>query len=448
MPGYLFYLIIAVLIGGFITYTVLLNKRAVKNNIEVWTSNVCKSTKTKIIASSLISIVCGLIFGCLILFCLIGSETEAGKITISSAIDGIQLIFGGIFSKGIRNDYNQILFGWNGENIGDMFFRATPLILTGLSVAVAFKTGLFNIGTPGQYLMGAAATLIVALSIPTTVVPSFVVWILAFASGILAGGLWGAIPGLFKSFLNINEVITCIMTNWIAANLVTMLFDINSGPFKHLLDPHPSKSSSYLFMTTHNNVSTSKMGLDYIFKGSQINGGIIIAIVIAILMHILINKTTFGYELKACGSNRNASKYSGINEKRNIVLSMVIAGALAGAGASLYYLSGNTEFKWETYQTLPAVAFNGIPVALLAVNNPIATVFSSVFMAYLDIAGKEIKYMTQYNEFITSIISAIIVYFSAFSLVIKGFLDRKHKKTEENVKKKKEEYHQNKEVTY
>lgn len=428
MPGFLFFLIIGLLIASFIVYLNISNKKAIKNNCETWSMKVCKSPKTKTIASSLISILCGLLVGCILLILLIGSETTSGKISISSAFDGIQLIFGGIFSKGVRDDYNQILFGWNGTNIGDMLFRATPLILTGLSVAVAFKTGLFNIGTPGQYLIGTSTTLIIALSIPTTNIAPIFVWILAFLGGILGGALWGAIPGFFKAYLNINEVITCIMTNWIAANVATMLFDKNSGPFRVLLDPSQSKNYAYLYKTTHNNVFTSKMGLDFIFKGSQVNGGIIIAIIIAIIIHIIINKTTFGYELKACGSNKNASKYAGINEKRSIVLSMVIAGALSGAAAALYYLSGNTEFKWETYQTLPGVAFNGIPVALLALNNPIATVFTSIFMAYLEIAGTEIKYMTAYNEFITSIISAIIVYFSAFSLVIKGLLNKKHNK--------------------
>lgn len=428
MPGYLFFSIIALLVTLFVVYLKISNKRAIKNNYETWSMKACKSPKTKTIVSSLISILCGLLVGCLLLLVLIGSKTTAGKITFSSALDGIQLIFGGIFSKGERDNYNQILFGWNGANIGDMLFRATPLILTGLSVAVAFKTGLFNIGTPGQYLIGTSVTLIIALSIPTTVVPPVFVWLLAFIGGILGGAIWGAIPGFFKAYLNINEVITCIMTNWIAANVATMFFDKNSGPFKNLLDPSPSKNYAYLFKTTHNDVFTSKMGLNYIFKDSQVNGGIIIAILIAIIIYIIMNKTTFGYELKACGSNKNASKYAGINEKRSIIFSMVIAGALSGAAAALYYLSGNTEFRWETYQTLPGVAFNGIPVALLALNNPIGTIFTSIFMAYLDIAGTEIKYMTAYNEFITSIISAIIVYFSAFSLVIKGLLVKKHNK--------------------
>ena len=142
----------------------------------------------------------------------------------------------------------------------------------------------------------------------------------------------------------------------------------------------------------------------------------------------MLNKTTFGYELKACGSNRHAAKYAGINDKKNIVLSMVISGALAAAGASLYYLSGNTEFFWSTYMNLPSEGFNGIPVALLAANNPVAVVFTGVFMSMLNIAGMQLKYLTAYNEYIADIIIAIIVYLSAFSMFIKQLMNGRGKK--------------------
>ena len=143
----------------------------------------------------------------------------------------------------------------------------------------------------------------------------------------------------------------------------------------------------YIKPTADNGVATAKLGLDKLTNGSQINAGIIIAILIAIAVYILMNKTTLGYQLRACGSNRHAARYAGINDKRNIVLSMSIAGALAGCGAALYWLSGNTEFYWSTYQSLPAEGFNGIPVALLAANSPLGVIFSSVFMSLLNING-------------------------------------------------------------
>ncbi|MFR5386866.1 MAG: ABC transporter permease, partial [Oscillospiraceae bacterium] len=330
--------------------------------------------------------------------------------------------FAGIFSTG-SNAAGELTWGFNAVNTGDMLFRATPLIMTGLSVAVAFKTGLFNIGAPGQYLISTMATLMIALSIPSSSVPTWIIWILAFLGGCLAGALWGALPGLAKACLNINEVLACIMTNWVAANLVTWMFDISN--FKNTVE---NTKSGYIYKTSFNGVATPKLGLDKLFPGSQVNAGILVAILLAIAMYILMTKTTLGYELQACGANRHAARYAGIKDKRNIVLSMAIAGALAGAGAALYYLSGNTEFYWSTYQSLPAVGFNGIPVALLALNNPIAVIFAGIFMAMLKIVGQQLTNLTAYNEYITDVIIAVIVYLSAFSLVIRMMLSGRKKK--------------------
>ena len=382
-------------------------------------SKLWQKDGTKSVLASLISIVIGMAVGGVIILVVGVNNPNLG---LSGAWEGIRLVFGGLFSTG-RNAAGQLTFGFNPTSVGNMLFRATPLILTGLSVAVAFKTGLFNIGAPGQYLMGTAATLMLALGIPTEVVPAPLVWVIAFLGGMLAGALWGCIPGIVKAFLNINEVLACIMTNWIAANLVTWMFD--GSNYRNLVE---NTKSGYIYKTSYNGVQTAKLGLDKLFPGSQVNGGIIVAIVIAILVYVLMNKTTLGYELKACGANRHAARYAGISDKRNIVLSMAIAGALSGAAASLYYLAGNTEFFWSTYQTLPATGFNGIPVALLAASNPIGVIFTGCFMSMLDIVGLQLTNLTAYNEYITDVIIAVIVYLSAFSLVIKLWLSGRGKK--------------------
>ena len=371
--------------------------------------------------SSLISILVGLLVGGIVV--LIVGLVEP-KITGSGIWDGIRLIFGGILSTG-RDAAGTLTWGFNAQNIGNMLFRATPLIMTGLSVAIAFKTGLFNIGAPGQYLMGTLASLSIALGIPSTSVPAGIIWVLALLGGMLAGALWGAIPGLLKALLNINEVLACIMTNWIAANLVTWMFDISN--FKNMVE---NTKSGYIYKTSFNGVATPKLGLDKLFPGSQINGGILLAILLAVVVYDIMQKTTFGYQLKACGSNRHAARYAGIPDKRNIVLSMAIAGALAGTGAALYWLSGNTEFYWTTYQSLPAVGFNGIPVALLAINNPVGVIFAGIFMAMLDIVGMQLTNLTAYNEYITDVIISVIVYLSAFSLVIRMMLVNIRKRRE------------------
>ncbi len=378
-----------------------------------------KRDGTRSVLASLISILIGLAAGALVV--LLASLFNK-SLNLKTAWEGIRLIFLGIVSTG-RDAAGELSFGFNPVTFGNMLFRATPLILTGLSVAVAYKTGLFNIGAPGQYLAGTTATLFIALEIPTTVVPAWLVWVLALLGGMAAGALWGAIPGMMKAFLNINEVLACIMTNWIAANLTTWAFDVSN-----LKNTVENTKTAYIYKTSFNGVQTPKLFLDKLFPGSQVNGGILIAILLAVLMYIIFTKTTFGYELKACGANRHAAKYAGIKDRRSIVLSMAIAGAMSGAGAALYYLAGNTEFYWSTYQSLPATGFNGIPVALLAVCNPIAVIFTGMFMSMLDIAGQQLTALTAYNEYITDVIISVIVYLSAFSLVIKLWLGGKAKK--------------------
>ena len=379
-----------------------------------------KDSSRKVLAS-LLSIVIGLAVGALVAV-IVGLTKE--NISLKGIWDGVRIIFFGLFSTG-RDAAGHLTWGFNTVAWGNMLFRATPVIMTGLSVTVAFKTGLFNIGAPGQYLMGTLTTLFIALKIPSSAVSPAVIWLLAFLGGMAAGAIWGAIPGLLKAFLNINEVLACIMTNWIAANLVTWAFDISD-----LKNVAEGTKVGYIYKTSFNNVATSKMGLDKLFPDSQVNGGILVAILMAVIVYIIMNKTTLGYQLKACGANRHAARYAGIKDKRNIVLGMAIAGALAGGGAALYWLSGNTEFYWITYQALPATGFNGIPVALLALNHPIAVVFAGIFMAMLNIVGQQLTTLTAYNEYITDVVIAVIVYLSAFSLVIQMWLGKRKSKKE------------------
>lgn len=385
-----------------------------------------RADSLKTVASSLISILIGIIFGGVLLF--IVSLFNSDTMSPTTAWEGFRIVLAGIFNTGRDLDAGGVLtFGFNSRLFGDMLFRATPLIMTGLSVALAYKTGLFNIGAPGQYLMGTMSAIVVALSLDTSKIPAGLVWIFAFLTAAVAGALWGCIPGFFKAFLNVNEVITSIMTNWIAANLVTIIFD--NSKFRNMTD---YGKVGYTLKLNSNGVASPKMGLDKLLGGSNANVGIVIAIVIAIFIYIMINKTTFGYELKACGSNKFAAKYAGMNEKRNIVLSMAIAGALSGIGAALYYLQGDIEFFWNTSMTLPNEGFNGIPVALLAICNPIGTVFAGLFMAYLTISGNQLSAFTPYNEYMASIIVAVIVYLSAFSLFFKGLLDKKKKRADKS----------------
>lgn len=365
------------------------------------------------VLASLICILGGIVVGFLVLvFLAVFNE----QIPFSEAVSGIFTVLCGPFSAGNAGD---ALF-----QTGNMLFQATPLIMTGLSVALAFKTGLFNIGAPGQYLMGAMGSLIVSLSIPTDVVPAWIVWMIALLTGVLLGVAWGAIPGFFKAKFNVNEVIVCIMTNWIAANIVSWVFSITGDQFIN----YAETKVNFIRKTASNGVSTWTFGLDKVFSGSYMDISIFIASLIAIALYIIIQKTTFGYELKACGFNKNASKYAGMNEKRNIVLSMAIAGGLAACGAAFWCLNGAQDFKWDTYLTLPADGFNGIPAALLASNNPIGVIFSSIFLKYIAAGGSNLAGQTSFNEYVSPLIVAVIIYFAGFSKLIKELLDKSTKK--------------------
>ena len=389
--------------------------------------NKKSSEGLKSLSASLLCIFGGIFVGFVVLVLL---SVFNPRIGFAEEVRGILIVLGGPFSGGGNSLFQ----------FGNMLFNATPLILTGLSACIAFKTGLFNIGAPGQYLMGAMVTLIVSLSIPSAAVPSPVIWLLALICGTLAGALWGAIPGFFKAYLNVNEVIVCIMTNWIAANVVSWVF--NGSKFINVAE----SKVNFIMKTEVNNIATATFGLDKIFSGGSVvsyaDASIFLAICVAIALYIVMNKTTFGYELKACGYNRDGAKYAGMNEKRNLLLAMAIAGGLAAMGASIWCLNGHQDFKWETYQTLPVDGFNGIPAALLAGNNPIGIIFTAIFLKYINVGGSNLAANTAFNEYVSQLMVAMIVYFSGFARYISMLLSTKKKSLQEietEIKNSKEE---------
>ena len=373
-----------------------------------------KNPVLKQILASIICIICGFIVGIIVMLFI----TIVNKdLSISNLLDGVKYLFLGPFSS-----QNSITVK---RNLGNMIFYVTPLVMTGLSVAIAFKTGLFNIGAAGQFLMGTMGSLMIALHINCADNRGLgiLVWLLALIVGVICGALWGAIPGIFKAFFDINEVVVCIMTNWIAANIVTWVFSNQSSIINT-----PEGKSAYLIKTSGLGTYTPTFGLDKILPNSYIDGGIIIVIIIAIIFFIIMSKTKFGFELKACGANKHASKYAGMNEKKNIVLSMVIAGGLAAIGGSLYYLNAGIELQYGSiYANLPEYGFNGIPAALLANCDPIGVIFSSTFLRYISASGSRLQ-LAGYNAYIASVISSVIIYFSGFSRLFLMLLSKKRKK--------------------
>lgn len=351
-------------------------------------------------ASSLIAIVVGLVFAFIIL--LVSNPSQA--------LAGLWTIIKGGFNGGMKG-------------VGQVLYYATPLIMTGLSVGFAFKTGLFNIGAAGQLMVGAFAGIFVAHTC-SDVFPGSILWVIALLASALAGGLWGAIPGFFKAKLNVNVVIACIMCNYIGMYGINYLIK-NSSLYDQLKNQTVNVTKAAI----------PRWGLDQVFynmKGNyqdaaSVNGGIIIAIVFAVFIYIVLNKTTFGYELRACGNNRDASQYAGINESRSILLSMAIAGALAGIGGGLMYLAPANGLHIRVEEILSSEGFNGIPVALLGLSNPIGIIFSGLFIAYLSQGGYYLQRLNYMPEIIDIIIAAII-YFSAFSLVVRNLLASKARK--------------------
>ena len=377
-------------------------------------SNRFKSSLVTI-AAALLCVLVGLVIGFLALMILAW---------ISLNNSGNPFTFGDVVSTAYKNGFVRVLMGgW--YNMGRTprgprmeIAQAAPLIMTGLSVAFAFKTGLFNIGAAGQYAVGAFGGLVCALVLELP-------WYVCLLGAALLGAVWGAIPGFFKAYCNVNEVITAIMFNWIG------LYGVNTilyGGGKGVMFNVKTSTTWAVSKSPRSLIPDLKAaGSQYIVRPATIS--IFIAVVIAIVLWVILNKTTFGYELKACGLSKSAAKYAGINEKKNIVVSMAISGALAGIGAGLYYLSDAAQWEPMVSTALPAFGFDGISVALLASSNPLGVVFSALFISHISTGGGLMDAMIFPPE-IADVISGVIIYLCAFMMLFKKHISRLFTKKE------------------
>jgi len=343
--------------------------------------------------SSVMAVLVGLVAGFVILLVSNPSQAVAGFVTILTG--GFSDMF----------------------NFGMVLYYATSLILTGLSVGFAMKTGLFNIGASGQFTFGMYTAILVAVHF--SFLPPWARCIAALLGGTLAGAVWGTIPGMLKALRNVHEVISCIMMNYIGMYLVNYLIGV-TGIYDLLRNMTvrvpveanlPSLGLNQLFSTVTEHGSV---------RNSSVGSGILIAIAVGILMYIILEKTAFGYELKSCGFNREAARYAGINENRGVILSMTISGALAGLGGALIALSG-TGKGIAVVDVLAGEGFQGIPIALLGLSNPLGILFSGTLIAYFQQSG----FLLQRHGFapeVIEIIVAVIIYFSALALLLKSFV--------------------------
>ena len=347
--------------------------------------------------AALLAIFLGLIFGFIVMFIASPENSAAG--------------------------FQMVLIGGL-KRVGDVLYFATPILMTGLAVGFAFKMGLFNIGASGQYTMGMFFALYVGFMWD---LPDSIHWLACVLAGFAGGMLWGFIPGIFKALLNVNEVITSIMFNYIGMYLVDMLIQGNSVMYI------PSKTrTAYL----PDAVQLPSLGI----KNSSLNISIIIGIVVAIILYVVLNKTTFGYELKATGFNKYAATYAGMNGKRNIILTMVIAGGMAGLGGAFAILAPSTisgsSMTYEPINVIAANGFNGIAVALLGNSSPIGIIFSALFVSHIQ-RGGTLASLYGFKPEIIDVVIAVIIYFSAFAMlmnstVVKVLKKRKKGRNQEN----------------
>ncbi len=303
--------------------------------------------------------------------------------------------------------------------LGNTLVKAAPLLMCALSIQFCYQAGLFNIGAAGQYVAGAGAALFCALQLKLP-------WIVCLLAALIAGGIFGIIVGVLKSYLNVNEVISGIMLNWIGLYTVNMLL---SG-VKETASPYTVQLAS-----TNPAALLPSMGLEKLFSNNKyVTIAIPLSVIIAIVLKIVLSKTVFGYEIKATGIAKDAAKYSGMREKRNVIVTLFIGGALAGLGAAFLFLSGYEQWS-VTQSSVPSMGFNGIAATFLGGLDPIGTIFASYFIQHITSGGSYLDkniYPSQISDFI----SAIIIYLCGFVLFFKLYLNNRIRISEERRKER------------
>ena len=286
--------------------------------------------------------------------------------------------------------------------LGNTLVKTAPLLMCALAILFAYKVGLFNIGAAGQYCAGTALSLYAALAWGWS-------WLPCMLLAMVGGGLLGAISGLLKSYCNVNEVISGIMLNWIVLYLTNMLLT----NVKEVASPY-----TVVLADTNPSAVLPSLGLGALFNDNRYVGlALPLSVVIAVLVWVVLEKTRFGYELRATGNNRNAAKYCGMAEKRNIILTLAISGALAGLGASMFYLTGYEQWQC-TASSVPGMGFNGIAAAFLGGLHPIGTILASFFIQHITAGGAYVD-KTMYCAQISDLIAAVIIYLCGFVLFMK-----------------------------
>lgn len=294
---------------------------------------------------------------------------------------------------------------------------ATPYILTGLSIAFSFKTGIFNIGAEGQYVMGSIAALMVAIFVK---LPSFLLIPLCLAASVLAGIIWGGLVGYLKVRFGSHEVLAMIMFNWIAyyfSNFIVNLSSVNAGNGKNWSLPIQDAAATNIASWFPKNAVSS---------GAHF--GIVLAVIAALAIHYIINRTTLGFRLRSVGSNRHCAEYAGINANACVITSLAISGALAALAGGVQLLG--VTHKINQFAAQEAYGFNGITVALIGGTNPIGVLFSGWFFGAMKYGGTRIKMLdgTRIPKEIIDIIMGCIVFSIASSNLLRILMSSRKRK--------------------
>lgn len=305
------------------------------------------------------------------------------------------------------------------KNLGNTLAKTAPLLMCALSVLFAYKVGLFNIGAAGQYVIGTCACLYAALNWGWS-------WLPCVLIAMAAGAVYGAFVGLLKAYRNVNEVISGIMLNWIGLYMTNMvLANVKESASPYTL--HLKAEAPQAILPT--------LGLEKFFnKNTNVTIAIPAAIILAIVIMVVLDKTKFGYELKATGNNKNAAKYCGMAEKRNVIVALVISGALAALGGAMLYLTDYEQWS-VTASSVPGMGFNGIAATFLGGLNPIGTIFASFFIQHITAGGAYVD-KTMYCSQISDLISSMIIYLCGFVLFIKYAINTGIAKSDEKKAKK------------
>ena len=297
----------------------------------------------------------------------------------------------------------------NRDGWGNVIYRATPLIFTGLAVAFAFQCGLFNIGGEGQMVMGGFA--ITWIGFTFTGLPSILLIPMCIVAGALAGGIWGGIPGYLKAKLGVHEVVNTIMMNWIAVALTQYLTMVYKPPDSWI--PHTYVIAKAAWLSRLANY-LNPLGIDFP-KSNLLNTAVFLAIALVLIMAFILKRTKVGYEIRAVGFNPTASECVGISVGKNMVLAMAISGAIAGMAGVNQVMGYQHRFRYGVFEGL---GFDGIGVALIGKNSPLGVVLAALLFGVLDHGGLAIDVSTHVPREIIMVLKAIILIFVVLSTEI------------------------------